>query len=66
MAFGIANSNDVEIIPLPEAIDQLDFEVLYTRTNWFDPEIQDRLRKVEKYEILVPDCVPRKLIKVIF
>ena len=66
IAFGIANSNDVDIILLPEAIERLDVKVLYTRTDWFDPEIQNRLRKAEKCEVLIPDSVPSDLIKVVF
>ena len=59
MAFGIANANDVKIVPMVDAIDQLDREVLYTRTNWSDPAVNKRLSAAEKFEVLVPDSVPR-------
>ena len=62
IAFGVANANDTEIFPLAEALDRLDHEVIYTRTNWSDPDIQTRLRAAEKMEILVPDGVARNLI----
>ena len=62
IAFGIANSTGVDILPVPEAIYRLDIEVLYTRTDWSDPEIQSRLQQAEKFEVLVPDAVPRKMI----
>ena len=41
----------------------IDFEVLYTRTDWRDPEIQRRLHQAEKYEILVPKKIPLDLIR---
>ena len=62
IAFGVANSNDVEILPVADAIAKLDVEVLYTRTDWTNAEIQQRLSAAEKMEVLVPDCVPRNLI----
>ena len=36
--------------------------VLYTRTDWTNAEIQQRLSAAEKMEVLIPDCVPRNLI----
>lgn len=62
IAFGIANANTVEILPVLDAIPKLDLEVLYTRTDWSNPQIQSRLQAAEKYEVLVPDIVPRKMI----
>ncbi len=62
MAFGIANGNDTKILPIDEAIAEFDFEVLYERTKWSDPDVNRRLRLVEKYEVLIPDCVPRSKI----
>lgn len=62
VAFDIANANDTEIVPLDDALDRLDLEVIYTRTDWSNPEIQARLRAVERMEVLVPHCVPRELI----
>ncbi len=63
IAFGIANGNDVEILPIEEALEKLDVEVLYSRTNWSDPTIQQRLRAAEKLEVLIPNAVPRNLIE---
>lgn len=62
IAFGVANANNVEILPIADAIDRLDAEVLYTRTNWNDPAVNQRLRAAEKFEVLIPDAVPRDLI----
>ncbi|MNY52372.1 hypothetical protein D3C86_1880380 [compost metagenome] len=62
VALGVANANDAEILPLDEAVDRLDLEVLYSRTNWADPAINTRLRAAEKFEVLIPNAVPRDLI----
>lgn len=62
IAFGVANANDTLILPLSDALERVDIEVIYNRTNWSDPEIQSRLRAAEKMEILVPHGVSRSLI----
>ena len=62
VAFGIANANGVTILPIEEAIEHLDKEVVYTRTDWANAEIQNRLQIAEKVEVLIPNAVPRNLI----
>lgn len=62
ISLGVANATGAEILPLLQGIMRLDLDVLYTRTDWKDPEIQERLQEVRKYEILIPHCVPRNLI----
>lgn len=62
IALGVANANNVEILPVADAVDRLDVEVLYSRTAWKDTAINLRLRAAEKFEVLVPDAVPRELI----
>jgi hypothetical protein len=62
IALGVANANDVELLSVADAIDRLDVEVLYTRTDWKDPAINLRLRAAEKFEVLIPAAVPRALI----
>jgi hypothetical protein len=59
----VSNKAGVEIHPVVKARQLLDFEVLYTRTDWRDPAIQARLQKAEKAEILVPDFIPIELIR---
>lgn len=59
----VSNKSAVEIISLSEALNIIDFKVLYTRTDWSDPEIQQRLRQSEKYELLIPDHVPMQYIR---
>ena len=60
---GMANRNDITFHTIEEAREIIDFEVLYTRTNWSDPQVQQRLQTAEKYEILVPMAIPLDLIR---
>jgi hypothetical protein len=59
----VSNKTGVELLTLDEARERLDFEVLYTRTNWKDPDTQLRLQNAEKCELLIPDHVPLELIR---
>lgn len=59
----VSNKSGVEVVSLEGALAVIDFEVLYTRTDWNNSEIQKRLKQVEKYEILVPDHVSMKYIR---
>lgn len=59
----VANKAGVETHTIEKARQIIDFEVLYTRTNWSDPKIQDRLQQAEKYEILVPKKIPLEMIR---
>lgn len=62
LAFGIANANETRIMNLAEAIALMDLEVIYSRTDWGNPEINTRLRTAEKMELLIPHYIPRALI----
>ncbi len=59
----VSNKSGVVLRPIDEAHKMIDFEVLYTRTDWRDPDIQERLQRAEKCEILVPDKIPLELIR---
>jgi len=59
----VANKAGVSVHTVDEARSLIDFEVLYTRTDWKDPAIKARLDQAEKCEILVPACIPLKLIR---
>lgn len=61
IALGVANANEVAILPLGEALalGKGDAEVLYKRTDWTDAAVRHRRQAVRKWEILVPECVPR-------
>jgi ssDNA thymidine ADP-ribosyltransferase DarT-like protein len=57
---GLANTIGIQTYTIDQAIknELIDFEVLYSWTNWKDAEIQNRRQRAEKYEILVPASVP--------
>ena len=58
-AAGGSNKADVQTHSIKDAMDIIDFDMLYGGwKDWNDPAIQARLQEVEKYEILVPDSVP--------
>jgi ssDNA thymidine ADP-ribosyltransferase, DarT len=60
---GVSNKADVESHSIDEAMGIIDFDMLYGGwKNWNDAEIQARLQRVERYEILVPECVPLRMI----
>lgn len=54
----VSNKAGVESVSITQAADLIDFQVLYTRTDWSDTAIQQRLKQAEKYEVLVPCCIP--------
>ena len=56
---GVANRSDRHIVPIEEARNLIDFEVLYTWIDWrIFPEAQERRKFAEKCEILVPNHIP--------
>jgi hypothetical protein len=48
---------------MEQARGMIDYEVLYSRTNWSDSSVQQRLQTAEKYEILVPRVIPLDLMR---
>ena len=54
----VSNKSGVPIIGPDQAKEQIDFEVLFTRTDWRDPEIKARRKIALKAEILIPGIVP--------
>jgi hypothetical protein len=59
----VSNKSGVRPYSIDEASDMIDYEVLYTRTDWRDPVIKQRLLQAEKCEILVPGIIPLDLIR---
>jgi hypothetical protein len=59
----VANKSGVVPLPANDMIPNLDFKVMYTRTDWKDPEIKERRKKAKLYEVLVPNCVPTEFIR---
>jgi len=44
-------------------IEQVDLDVIYTRTDWKDKAIQERLKMARKCEILIPDHISVEFIR---
>lgn len=59
----VSNKSGISHYPMFEALDKIDYEVLYTRTDWTDPTIQARLQRAEKCEVLVPNKVPLDMVR---
>ena len=59
----VSNKAGVDAVPIAQAGELIDFEVLYNRTDWSDQAIQQRLKQAEKYEVLVPCHIPLVLIR---
>ncbi len=59
----VANKTGVERHTIAAAEQMIDYEVLYTRTDWHDPAIMERLRRAEKCEVLIPHQIPLNYIR---
>ena len=59
----VANKSGVEVLAFAEALQVMDFKVLYEHTDWRDPVVKERLKIAKKYELLVPRQVPLDLIR---
>lgn len=53
----VSNKKGVPLLTAEQAIAQIDFEVLFSRTDWKDPQIQARRKVAMKSEILIPTQV---------
>jgi hypothetical protein len=60
---GVSNKSGVQFYPIDEAKKHIDFEVLFTYTDWRNPAVRERLLNAEKCEILVPDHIPLEFIR---
>ena len=63
ITLGVANKAETELLGVDDGLEKLDKEVLYTRTDWHNPQIQQRLKNAEKCEILVPTIIPVNYIR---
>jgi hypothetical protein len=59
----VSNKSGVSPLTFADAIGQMDFEVVFDRTDWRDPEIKRRRAIAKKYELLVPGHIPLTLIR---
>lgn len=66
LTLDVANKTGVPLLDFADNFNNIDFEVIYTRTKWADPIIQTRLQAAEKCEILIPREVERQYIKSVF
>lgn len=57
ITFEVSNKSGVIPIDAVKALENLDHEVIYNRTDWTDVEIKERRKAAKKCEILVPDIV---------
>jgi len=58
-----AVKNNTPAMKLADAIDLMDTDILYTRMNWNDSEVLSRLKRVERYELLIPNMIPPAYIR---
>lgn len=58
----VSNKSGVVHYLLHDALDRIDYEVLFTWMDWTNPSIQQRRQQAEKSEILVPQMIPLELI----
>ena len=55
---GVANKANASILDASEAKTQIDFEVLFTRMDWKNPDIKARRMEAKKAQILIPQSIP--------
>jgi len=60
----ISNKSGVDILSPEEAVEEIDFDILFTRTNWSDPEINKKRQRALKSEILVPNFLSIDFIEI--
>jgi len=60
----VSNKGGVKIYPLEQALDKIDWEILFkTPVDFNNPEQQKRYNEAKKSEILIPAPIPPELIK---
>lgn len=58
----VANKSGARLLTQEEATEQIDWEVLFTRTDWSDAAVRARRQAAEKSQILIPHTIPLKRI----
>ncbi|MNS63896.1 hypothetical protein D3C72_970030 [compost metagenome] len=59
----VSNKADAIIKPAAEALDEIDLEVIYTRTDWRSEEIKERMKVARVYEVLIPTKVDARMLQ---
>lgn len=60
---GVSNAADSTFFDVEKIEQHMDLEILFKRTDWRLPEIQERLKLAQKYEILIPKWVPKSYLR---
>ena len=58
VAADVSNKSGVQCHPANVAEEHIDFDVLYTWTDWKNSEIMERRKRAERAEILVANFIP--------
>lgn len=58
----VSNKSGAMGLAVPDALDALDLEVIYRRTDWRDTAVRERLNRAKLYEILIPNEVAPTMI----
>lgn len=59
----VSNKTDAVFYKVADCAAMIDYDVLYTRTDWTDPIIKERRKAAHRCEMLIPTCVPMQFIK---
>lgn len=63
ITLGFANKTGIDFHEVASMDPNLiDFEIIYTRTDWRQSEFKNRLDLADKFEILIPDHIPIEMI----
>lgn len=60
----VSNKSGIRTFEIDNFEKNIDCEVLFMKTDWHDPDIQERLQNARKSEILIPQIIPSS--KIIF
>lgn len=58
----VSNKTGIQLLNADQAKEHLDLEVMFSRTDWRDPEIKERRKIALKSEVLIPNFIPINLI----
>jgi hypothetical protein len=63
ISLDVSNQSGVACHPALTSFEKLDLEVIYTKTEWGNAEIQKRLHAARRCELLIPTEVPLDMIE---
>ena len=58
----VSNQVGVQPGPVIAKLEDLDLEVIYTRTDWNNASVKQRLTAARRYEVLIPTSIPAEYI----